>query len=411
MNKRVLVINHFAAPLGAPGGTRHVELFGRLRGWDATVLASNRNYLTRQVERGDDGFYRAVWSSRYSTNGPGRILNWATFGVMALVESLHGPRPDVVYASSPHLLAALAGEIVARIRRARFVLEIRDLWPHVLVDMGQLREGSMLHRMLMGLAQHLYRRADAVVVLAEGVRRHLADEERVPAERIHLIPNGADPEDFSPGPSRSELRDRFALDGVVVAYTGAHGPANGLGLVLDAAAELRSDLPEVKFLLVGDGVEKDRLVERAAQEGLDNVEFRAPMSKVAIRDLLAAVDIGLHVLADVPLFRYGVSPNKLFDYMAAGRPVITNTPGEVSELVRSAGAGLGVAPAGIAAGVRTMVAAGDTQCASWGAAGREFMAAHGSRAVLARQLEDMLDGLLVQGSAGRFPWRSHRRGT
>ena len=147
-----------------------------------------------------------------------------------------------------------------------------------------------------------------------------------------------------PTTPRDDLRRGFGLDRFVIVYAGAHGPANGLDLVLDAAADVRTDCPDVRFLLIGDGVAKAALMARAEQEGLGNVEFRAPMAKNEIRPLLTAVDAGVHVLADVPLFRYGVSPNKLFDYMAAGIPVITNTPGEVQELVAEAGAGLAVAP-------------------------------------------------------------------
>jgi glycosyltransferase involved in cell wall biosynthesis len=398
--RRVLVLNHFAAPVGAPGGTRHVELFGRLEGWDATVLASNRNYLTRRTTRSRESLYRTVWTSRYSTNGLGRVLNWMTFAVTAFVVGLVGPKPDVVYASSPHLLAGLSGWALARLRRARFVLEIRDLWPRLLADMGQLSERSLLYRLLSGLARFLYRRADAVVVMAKGVESELLAGGDVTKDRIRFVPNGADPEDFVSETPRDELRRAFDLEGFVIVYAGAHGPANGLDLVLDAAAELKTDCPDVRFLLIGDGVAKAALMARAEHEGLSNVEFRASMPKNEIRPLFTAADAGVHVLADVPLFRYGVSPNKLFDYMAAGIPVITNTPGEVQELVAEAGAGLAVAPDGLAGAVREMVAAGSERRAAWGRSGRTFIGTHRSRRALAGELEDLLD-LVVEASPAR----------
>lgn len=394
MTRRVLVFNHFAAPRGAPGGTRHVELFSRLRGWEAKIIAANRNYLTR-AKTDPDGIYSTVWSFPYGGNGLGRVFNWISYAATATVAGLRSPRPDLVYASSPHLLAALAGWLVARIRRARFILEVRDLWPQVLVEMDALSERSLLFRALNKLERFLYRKADAIVVLSRGVRQRLVTQ-NLSAERVHLVPNGADPQDFVPPASRAELRSCYELEGLVFAYTGAHGPANGLDLLLDAAAELREELPDVTFLLVGDGSVKLDLIRRVERERLSNVRFLPPISKQEIPALLGAVDVGVHVLADVPLFSYGVSPNKLFDYMAAGLPVITNTPGEVAALVDEAGAGLAVGSRELSPAVRKMVEAGVEQRLRWGEAGRRYMATKRSRTALAARLEAVLDHVVSQ---------------
>jgi len=399
VTRRVVVLNHFAAPLGAPGGTRHVELFARLRDWDATVIASRVNYFTRQSTRLDDDLYRTVPVVPYQGNGSARILGWLSYAVTSLLVAVRLPRPDVVYASSPHLLAGLAGWLLARGRRAAFVLEVRDLWPVVLAEMGQLDANSHLYRALKILERFLYRRADSIVVMADGVRRVLVDEESVPPLRVHFVPNGADPADFRPPATKAVLRARYGLNGFVLAYTGAHGPANGLDLVLDAAAELADEFPHVRFLLVGDGVAKAELVGRARREGIFNVEFRDPIPKVEMPALLGAVDVGLHVLADIPLFRYGVSPNKLFDYMAAGLPVLTNTGGEVAALVEEAGAGLAVSPGGLAAGVRELARASDEQLRGWGSQGRSYIERTRSRTALAVRLKGILDELVAQRHA------------
>ncbi len=166
------------------------------------------------------------------------------------------------------------------------------------------------------------------------------------------MPNGSDPAMFAVDDDRDTLRQRYGMTGFAVVYAGAHGPANGLGLVLDAAEQLQNDAPDVEFVLVGDGVDKEALVAEAAQSGLTNVRFLDPIPKSEMPGLLAAADAGLHVLADVPLFRYGVSPNKLFDYMAAGLPVVTNCPGEVEAIVTSAEAGIAVEPDEIDVAVR-----------------------------------------------------------
>lgn len=393
----VLVLNHFAAPPSAPGGTRHVELFSRLSGWDATVLAAARNLMTGERVESDDPIWKSVWVSR-GGDGVSRVASWASYSVTALVRGLTSRRPDVVYASSPHLLAGLSGLVLAKFRRAHFLLEVRDLWPQILVDMGQIAEGSWLHRSLCALESLLYTNAEAIVVLTPGVQRHLA--ERGFAGKLRLIPNGADPEDFDPGAPRDELRRRFGLEGFVVAYTGAHGRANGLDLVLEAASQI-ADLPAVRFLLVGDGPLKPHLVARVHREGLSNVRFLDPIPKREIPALLGAIDAGLHVLADVPLFSYGVSPNKIFDYMAAGVPVLTNTPGEMADLIESAGAGIAVTPHDIAHGVRLLASADAAERARWGEGGRRFMTNEASRTAMAARLGKTLVEVVERGLSRR----------
>ena len=388
--RRVLVLNHFAAPADAPGGTRHVELFGRLTGWDATVVAARRNLLTGRPVDGGGGLLRGVWTSPYRANGAARLANWITYAVSAGVEALRLERPDVVYASSPHLLAGLTGWLLAKRWRVPLVLEIRDLWPRVLIDMGQLAEDSKVYRALSALERFLYRRAERIVVLAAGTERSLVADGVAP-EKLRLIPNGAEPSDFVPSAPVADLRRRFGFTGTVALYAGAHGPANGLDLLIDAAAELRHERPQLRLVLVGGGVDKPRLAERIDAEGLTNVELRDPVPKSAIPELLAAADIGLHVLADVALFRYGVSPNKLFDYLAAGLPVITNTRGEVADLVEASGAGLAVAPDGLADGLRQMVDASAEQRRRWADNGPAYMQRTHSRTILAGRLEALLD--------------------
>jgi glycosyltransferase involved in cell wall biosynthesis len=391
--RRLLALNHFANPVDAPGGTRLVELTERLPGWETTIVAANRNLFTQHRQPPSGPQYRTVWTPPYGGSDTIRIANWAVFALGALLAGLRLPRPDVVLASSPHLLTGLTGWALARYRRRPFVLEIRDLWPQILVDMGRLREGSSMHRMVRALERFLYRQADAIVVLAQGVEAALVDD-GVPAEKIRFIPNAADPADFEPSASRAELRTRYGFGGFTIVYAGAHGPANGLDFVLDAAAELRDELPGVRFVLVGDGLAKPGLRQRADALHLDNVTFLGAVPKNEIPDLLAACDAGLHVLADLPLFLYGVSPNKLFDYLAAGLPVLTNTAGEVGELVKDHQAGVVVGPAELASGVRQLVGTSDAELATWGANGRALMADERNRSVMAARLRDTLDALV-----------------
>lgn len=388
-NPRVLVLNHFAAPRGEAGGTRHVELFDRLEGWDHLIIASNLNPQTGRHVASEIGFVTVPVYS-YSHNGSARILNWLSYTVTATLKGLQVGPVDVVYGSSPHLLAAFAAWQLSVVKRAKFVLEIRDLWPKVLVDMGHLGPRSITYKALTALEEFLYRRADAVVVLAEGTRTDLLVR-GIPGGKIHYVPNGADPEDFVPSASRHQLRQRYNFTRTTAVYAGAHGPANGLQLLLEAAALN----PSVDVVLVGGGVLKNQLREEAQTRNLVNVRFLDPIPKSDIPDLMAAADVGLHVLADVELFRTAVSPNKIFDYMAAALPILTNCPGVVGELVVTAGAGIVTAPTQIAFGLRRMDKMTESARRQLGIRGREWVGRQQSRRRMAKKLGAVLSGVVA----------------
>ena len=387
--KRVLVLNHFAAPATQAGGTRHVELFSRLAGWDAVIIAANRNALSRNVVADDGPLYRTVSTTPVSGSNISRILNWVSYSCAALLKGLRLGRFDVVYGSTPHLLAPIPAWIIARLRRAAFVLEVRDLWPQILAEMGGMSRTSLVYRVLARLEMFLYRRADAIVVMAVGVEAELTH--RGFGDKVVFIPNGADPADLAaPAPKRA-LRERFGFFGRTGVYAGAHGVANGLDLLIDAMDRLAHEGSELSIVLVGDGPQKAHLRELAAALPPDRVRFMDPIPKTEIPALLGAADFGLHVLADVELFRYGVSPNKLFDYMAAGIPVLTNTGGEVARMVHDADAGIAVEPLDLAAGLRQMEAVTSEEMAAWGDHGRNYMAQHQSRTAMAARLSDLLE--------------------
>ncbi len=389
LRPRVLVLNQFALPATHGGGTRHVELFGKLDHWDASVIAGNRHYFDQRPVKAD-GILTTVPVTRYRGNGIGRVVNWASYSIGALAVGLVRRGTTIVYGSSPHLGAGLAGLIVATVRRRPFVLEVRDLWPQILAEAGTLDEKSRVYRVLKSLERLLYRRADRIVVLAEGSGKAI-QREGIDPSKIVFVPNGADPSDFDVAEDRATLRRRFGFDHFTVVYTGAHGPANGLELALEAARTIATD--DVVVALVGDGVSKADLVADAERLGLTNVRFIDPIPKSEIPSLLHAADAGLHCLADVELFKTGVSPNKLYDYMAAGLPVITNTGGDIAAMVDRAGSGVAVPSTGIADGIRRIVDASVQERAEMGRNGRAYMHAERSRTAMARRLEDLLDEL------------------
>jgi len=388
---RVLVLNHFAAPLGQPGGTRHVELFSKLSGWDYLIVASDRNHQTGEVVPAEPGF-RTVRTISYTSNGFRRILNWISYAVMAVLYSMRLKKFDIVYASSPHLLTGLAGWMIAKLRRIPFVLEIRDLWPKILVDMGQMSDRHPVYILLVALENFLYRQADHIVVMAPGTQVEL-ESRGIQSNKISYIPNGADPEDFKPSDDRDALRTKYGFSGLTAIYAGAHGPANGLDLLLDAAAEV-TDLP-LTIVLVGSGVEKTRLMARATSEGLRNIRFMDSVNKSEIPNLLHASDVGIHVLADVPLFQTAVSPNKIFDYMASGLPIITNCPGYVSNLISKSRSGWTTTPGALASPLRAVGASSPSLRKEFGSNGQAWLQEHQSRTAMSNKLQTMLKSLLV----------------
>ncbi|MEJ7810334.1 MAG: glycosyltransferase family 4 protein [Gemmatimonadaceae bacterium] len=395
---RLLWVNHFAVAPDMGGATRHVEMGRELvkLGWDVTIAASDfhlhrRTYLRRSAssdrapceEHLDGVRLMWLWASPYERNDLRRIGNWLSFGGSLLRLDRAAISPDVVIGSTPHLFAALAAWRLARQIGVPFILEVRDLWPESL-DVGGGRRGAGYHA-LHALARFLYRSADAIVVLADGVARYLA-RSGVPEAKIAVVPNGVDLALFD----RDSLAEpRHALR---IGYAGAHGPANGLEAVLDAAAELRDD-PRIRFVLVGDGPAKSSLVERARSLQLENIEFVAPVPKSAMPDFLCGCDAGLMVLKDVALFSFGVSPNKLFDYWAAALPVICNVPGEVAGLVTDAHGGVQAADASagaLARAIRCLVAMQPDERRALGVSGREWVRHERDRPVLAARLDRAL---------------------
>lgn len=345
----IWLVNHYAISPQQAGGTRHYTMARELvqRGHQVTIIASSFDHTTRKELHIPDGApsrlevvdgVRFLWlrTPPYEGNSARRLWNTAAFArkVLGLRARDLGGRPDVVLGSSPHLFAAWAAERLARRYRAPFVLEVRDLWPQSLVDLGSFSSGHPFIRLLASLEKRLYRRARRIVTLLPGAAEHIAQKGGDPA-KIVWIPNGIDL-DRLPSPEPPAAKETFEL-----MYAGTHGLANGLQVVLEAAERLQNH--PVRFRLVGDGPDKPRLMAMAEENGLKNIVFEQPVSKSQIPGLLREADAFLMVLRDSPVFRWGVSPNKLFDYMAAARPVIfsVNTP---LNPVAAAGAGI-TAPA------------------------------------------------------------------
>lgn len=352
---RVLYFHqHFTTPDGT-GGTRSYEFARAMiaRGHRVTMVCgkNDRDGLQlpydgkRKWSRGViDGIDVIALPLQYSNRDSIARRAWLflRFGWrsawLALTENY-----DLLFATSTPLTAGIPG-IVMKLcgRRKPFVFEVRDLWPELPRALG-MKNPLLLGGMSM-LEWLSYRTADACVGLSpgivEGIRRRSRGTPKTP-----MIPNGCDLELFRPG-QRKELR----LTGIepgdfVAAFMGAHGTANGLDSVIDAAKVLqRRGRRDVKLLFIGDGREKDRLVARAKESRLTNCLFVPPMKKRTLAEVSGRLDCGLMILANVPAFYYGTSPNKFFDYLASGIPVLCNYPGWVADLIEEHQCGITVPP-------------------------------------------------------------------
>ena len=383
--KRVLVLNQFALPRDQGGGTRHVDLFSRLDGWSFVILAGNRNHYTQESFTTKDSRFRLIRVPSQDGGARQRLASWLAYCAGAAVRGLRW-RPDVVYASSPHLLAPLTGWILSRLTRASFVLEVRDLWPESFVAAGLLTRGSHMHQALSRLERFLVRRADEVVGVTVGWEPHFSSL-GASMDQYTVVTNGTETSEFDIAESREALRQEQSIAGVTAIFAGAHGPKDGIECIIDAARST----PDVNFLLVGDGPLKEWAQREVQQEAISNVSFRAPVAKGELARLLKACDIGIHAVSPLPVFELGMSPNKLFDYLAAGLPVVSNAGEPVSRLVGDRECALVGGPDSLAANISRLRDLTHSQRVTRGAEGRSLVDTKFSRTKAARSLQRILE--------------------
>ncbi|MDO8914769.1 MAG: glycosyltransferase family 4 protein [Coriobacteriia bacterium] len=349
----ILYLHQFFATRDSSHPTRSYEFARRMvsAGHEVTMLTGN----SRLGALHDDGLVRhfvvdgiSVRSvrNRYS-NAMGharRIVSFAVFAVTSTIEAARVRRPDIVFATSTPLTIGVPGWIAAKVRRVPFVFEVRDPWPEAAFQMGALQRGSALGRLALWLERFLYREADAIVGLSPGMIECILAAGADPG-KTHMIPNCSDLDLFHPGPKDPGTVERYGLrDLFVVGYTGAVGPTNAVHVIADAAAILKErGRDDIAVLVAGDGKCLAGIRTDAQARGLDNLRLIGPLPKTVMPDLLRTCDVLLGHLAKVPVLYTG-SPNKLFDALASGRPVIVNSPGWTRPLVEESGAGLFVDP-------------------------------------------------------------------
>ncbi len=410
----ILLIHQAFATEDEPGGTRHYEIGKHLagNGHRLTVVASTVSYQTRQRVNQPPGtadgdktlrILRAWTYSAQRGGFVGRLIGFFSFMASSLIKGLMVGKVDLVWGTSPPIFQAVTAYLLAQWKRVPFVLEVRDLWPEFAVHMGVLRNGVLIW-LSRRLERFLYRHADRIVVNSPGFIPHLLSC-GVPEHQIDLVPNGVDAAMFS-GADGQVVRNEMDLNGKFVAmYAGAQGIANDLGTALEAAKILR-DHQEIVFALVGDGTQRQALMEQAQADQLRNVFFIPAQPKARTPTFLAAADVCIATLKAVPMLDT-TYPNKVFDYMAAGRPTVLAIDGVIREVIEKADGGLFVPPGNAQALAEAVLtySRNPELCRRQGENAREYVELHFDRPLQAAKLQGLFQKAIhdhvMKGLLGR----------
>jgi glycosyltransferase involved in cell wall biosynthesis len=401
----ILIIHQAFASIQEPGGTRHHE-FARLltaRGYQVTVIASPVSYITgtplrlpsfsekmRGEQEGGVTILRAAVYGAHHKSFLHRVIAFFSFMLSSFWIGLGVKNVDLVWGTSPPIFQGVTAWALARIKGAKFLFEVRDLWPQFAIAVGVLKN-PILIRLSEWLERFLYRRADKIMVNSPGFLQPVIS---AGAKRVDLIPNGADPAMFDPADSGAAFRQSNELKNKFVAlYAGAHGMSNDLQIIL-VSASLLADTRNIHIVLLGDGKEKPSLMARAKEMNLTNVTFLPSVPKTEMASALAGADACIAILK--PLEEYKTTyPNKVFDYMAAGRPVVLAIDGVIREVVESADCGIFASPGNakeLAEAIRKL-AANAEQSRAMGLKGRKYLEENFSRAGIGEKLIRLLEEL------------------
>lgn len=273
-----------------------------------------------------------------------RTLNYVSFMVMAILLSPFFGRAQVVVSTSPQFFNGLAGYFVAVLKRARWVLEIRDLWPESIVAVGALSNRHII-KVLEAIEEFAYRKADRIVVVTQAFKKQIASKIEGNAEKITVIRNGANLQLFrieNADPEKTLPELESIRHKCVVSYVGTHGMAHGLDKVIEAAEQLRMH-SDIHFLFAGDGAEREKLMALAKEKQLENCTFLGQLPKQMMPYVWSVSSISLVVLRKNKTFE-SVIPSKIFECMAMGKPMILGVEGEAATIVQQANAGICIEP-------------------------------------------------------------------
>jgi glycosyltransferase involved in cell wall biosynthesis len=409
---KILYISQYFPPeMGAPAArvselSRHWVQAGHevkvLTGFpnhpDGVVRPEYRKHFRRGIFREQVEGVNVVrtWLLPFPNRKPyERILNYSSFCAAASLTGSFLDRPDVVIATSPQLLVGVAGWWIAKLKRVRFVLEIRDLWPESLAAVGVGGANSKLHRLIGKLAGFLYRKADHIVVVTPAFRERLMRDWDVPAIKISLVQNGVETALFNPRSADPALRSATRTNGKFVAsFIGTIGLAHGLDTLIAAAERLQREAANVMFMLVGEGAERERMQVLAKSKGLYNVCFVPQQVRERIPSYIHASDVCLVLLRNAEVFET-VIPTKMLEFMSCACPVILGVRGQAQQILESANAGICIEPGNADAlcDAILQLKQNDALRESLGRNGRDYIVQNLSRQKTASDYLEVLSGL------------------
>ena len=403
----IWIFNHYAFTPDQPGGTRHFDLGKELvkRGYRVTIFASSFHHQLHKetrLQKGElwkvedvDGI-KFVWikTFQYKRNNWKRILSMMSYMIKSYLLGRRIARlnpnimkPNVIIGSSVHLLAVLSAYYIAKYYKAKFIMEVRDLWPQTIIDIGQMREYNPFIKILQILEKFLYRRAERIITLLPLANKYIRSY-GIDEKKITWIPNGVDLERFA---DISEVKKTYTQFKVM--YLGTHGRVDALDVLLDAAKIIQDKkYDNIQFTLKGDGAEKLNLMSYKNKLGLRNTEFRDPVKKAGVHKILKEADVLVSLLKDLTLYKYGASKNKEFDYMASGKPIIL-AANPANNIVEEARCGITVPPEdpeALAGAIIELYNMPKDEGDAMGKRGREYVEKYYNIAVLADKLEKVI---------------------
>jgi glycosyltransferase involved in cell wall biosynthesis len=314
-----------------------------------------------------------VWLYAASGSNLKRLLSYASFVLTCLFGMARAEKPDYIFVDSPPLFLGVSGWLAAKWWSVPLIFNVADLWPDSVRDLGVMKDGALVN-FAYALERWIYRHSAVVTAVTEGIRDSLLNVKMIPPEKVLFLPNGVDTSLFRPCAPDQGLKDRLGLTGKqIILYAGNHGYAGAVETVLYAAERLRLDT-SYHFLLVGEGPEKRKLIELAANLGLKNVTFHPQVPLDAVPAFVSISELAVITLRKSQVMA-GARPAKTFVMMAGGKPIVMAAEGEAARLIQSAGAGIVVPPEAhesLADAIRTLLSHSSI-AAEMGASGRKYV--------------------------------------
>ncbi|MBR5129114.1 MAG: glycosyltransferase family 4 protein [Firmicutes bacterium] len=356
---KVWIVNHYAIPPAFGGLSRHYYFSNILKkhGVETRIFSSSKIHNTdlNFIEDGnlyleklcDEVEYTFIKTSNYKGNGLARIFSFIQFPLntlRTLRQFYKKEKPDVIYASSPELFATGMAILFARKRKIPTIVEIRDLWPESIVEYTSISRNNPIIKILYGLERWIYTKADRIIFTFEGGADYIKSKGwdtssggKIDLDKVRYINNGVDLERFEYDKKNNIIEDEELdrKDTFKVVYTGSVRRVNCVWMLVEAAKKLHEDgIEDVSFIIYGDGTEKEELILECEKHGLNNVHFRSRVEKKYVASILERADLNIFVGEPDSLNQYGLSLNKLFDYMASGKPILSNIKANYDNILK-----------------------------------------------------------------------------